>query len=62
MRMRISPCLWFDNQAEEAARFYTAIFPLVPKLRLGTHLPGETPFRGDIPEDIPEGCPDISRR
>jgi len=22
----ITPCLWFDNQAEEAARFYTAIF------------------------------------
>jgi len=24
---RISPCLWFDDQAEEAARFYTGIFP-----------------------------------
>jgi predicted 3-demethylubiquinone-9 3-methyltransferase (glyoxalase superfamily) len=23
---KISPCLWFDSQAEEAARFYTAIF------------------------------------
>ena len=23
---RITPCLWFDNQAEEAARFYTSIF------------------------------------
>ncbi len=23
---RISPCLWFDNEAEEAARFYTGIF------------------------------------
>ncbi len=23
----ISPCLWFDNQAEEAAAYYTAIFP-----------------------------------
>ena len=23
---RITPCLWFDHQAEEAARFYTAIF------------------------------------
>lgn len=22
----INPCLWFDNQAEEAARFYTSIF------------------------------------
>ena len=23
---RISPCLWFDDQAEEAARYYTSIF------------------------------------
>jgi predicted 3-demethylubiquinone-9 3-methyltransferase (glyoxalase superfamily) len=23
---RISPCLWFDDQAEAAARFYTGIF------------------------------------
>jgi predicted 3-demethylubiquinone-9 3-methyltransferase (glyoxalase superfamily) len=24
--MRITPCLWFDDQAEEAANFYTGIF------------------------------------
>ena len=24
---KISPCLWFDSQAEEAARFYTGVFP-----------------------------------
>jgi predicted 3-demethylubiquinone-9 3-methyltransferase (glyoxalase superfamily) len=24
---RISPCLWFESQAEAAARFYTEIFP-----------------------------------
>jgi len=23
----ISPCLWFDSEAEEAAKFYTGIFP-----------------------------------
>jgi predicted 3-demethylubiquinone-9 3-methyltransferase (glyoxalase superfamily) len=23
---KIAPCLWFDGQAEEAARFYAAIF------------------------------------
>ncbi len=23
---KISPCLWFDNNAEEAAKFYTSIF------------------------------------
>lgn len=22
----IAPCLWFDDQAEEAAKFYTTIF------------------------------------
>ncbi|TAK41615.1 MAG: VOC family protein [Betaproteobacteria bacterium] len=26
IRQRIAPCLWFDDQAEEAAGFYTAIF------------------------------------
>ena len=25
-KQRITPCLWFDGQAEEAARFYTSIF------------------------------------
>ena len=24
---RIRPCLWFDSQAEEAARFYVSVFP-----------------------------------
>ncbi|HUF11596.1 MAG TPA: VOC family protein [Longimicrobiales bacterium] len=27
MKQRISPCLWFDDQAEEAARYYVDIFP-----------------------------------
>lgn len=26
IKQKISPCLWFDNQAEEAARFYTSVF------------------------------------
>ena len=26
MKSKITPCLWFDNQAEEAAKFYTGIF------------------------------------
>lgn len=25
-RQKIAPCLWFDNQAEEAAKFYISIF------------------------------------
>ena len=24
---KITPCLWFDGQAEEAARFYVSVFP-----------------------------------
>jgi predicted 3-demethylubiquinone-9 3-methyltransferase (glyoxalase superfamily) len=24
---KIAPCLWFDGQAEEAAKFYTGLFP-----------------------------------
>lgn len=24
---KITPCLWFDTEGEEAARFYTAVFP-----------------------------------
>jgi predicted 3-demethylubiquinone-9 3-methyltransferase (glyoxalase superfamily) len=24
---RITPCLWFDTQGEEAANFYTSVFP-----------------------------------
>src|SRR5712671_4989279 len=24
---KISPCLWFDGEAEEAARFYTSVVP-----------------------------------
>lgn len=24
---KVTPCLWFDDQAEDAARFYTGIFP-----------------------------------
>jgi predicted 3-demethylubiquinone-9 3-methyltransferase (glyoxalase superfamily) len=26
MTGQITPCLWFDNQAEEAAKFYTVVF------------------------------------
>src|SRR5918992_5569454 len=24
---KITPCLWFDTEGEEAARFYTSVFP-----------------------------------
>jgi predicted 3-demethylubiquinone-9 3-methyltransferase (glyoxalase superfamily) len=39
---KISPCLWFDGKAKEAAEFYTSIFP---NSRIDTvdRSPGETP-------------------
>jgi predicted 3-demethylubiquinone-9 3-methyltransferase (glyoxalase superfamily) len=27
VQQRISPCLWFDDQAEEAAKLYVSLFP-----------------------------------
>jgi predicted 3-demethylubiquinone-9 3-methyltransferase (glyoxalase superfamily) len=27
IKQQISACLWFDNQAEEAAQFYVSVFP-----------------------------------
>lgn len=24
---KITPCLWFDSEAEEAAKFYTSLLP-----------------------------------
>jgi predicted 3-demethylubiquinone-9 3-methyltransferase (glyoxalase superfamily) len=40
---KITPFLWFDHQAEEAAEFYTSIFPnskIVKVLRYGAAGPG----------------------
>jgi predicted 3-demethylubiquinone-9 3-methyltransferase (glyoxalase superfamily) len=39
----ITPCLWFDQQAEEAAAFYVSIFPnskIVKVVRFGEAGPG----------------------
>ena len=27
IKQKISPCLWFDTQAEAAANFYVSVFP-----------------------------------
>lgn len=40
---KISTCLWFDSNAEEAIRFYLSVFPdgeLVTSVRHGEHGPG----------------------
>jgi predicted 3-demethylubiquinone-9 3-methyltransferase (glyoxalase superfamily) len=39
---KISPMLWFDGQAEEAARFYTTVFP-DSQITKTVRSPAETP-------------------
>jgi len=42
---KITPFLWFDNQAEEAATFYISVFPnskIVRIMRNNASTPGET--------------------
>ncbi|MBK8025270.1 MAG: VOC family protein [Chloroflexi bacterium] len=39
---KITPYLWFDNQAEEAIRFYTSLFPNSRIVSI-SRLPGEAP-------------------
>src|SRR2546421_4757997 len=38
---RITPMLWFDNQAEEAANFYVSVFKKNSKVKKITHYAGE---------------------
>jgi predicted 3-demethylubiquinone-9 3-methyltransferase (glyoxalase superfamily) len=40
---KITACLWFNDQAEEAARFYTSIF--------------KNSTIGEITHEIMPGCP-----
>jgi predicted 3-demethylubiquinone-9 3-methyltransferase (glyoxalase superfamily) len=46
MKIRIYPCLWFDQQAEQAAKFYTSIFP-------NSKIKGLTHYGDDMP--MPKG-------
>ena len=39
---RITPCLWFDGQAEEAAAFYASVFPDCEVVSV-TPAPGDNP-------------------
>lgn len=44
---KITPCLWFDGQAEEAARYYTSLFPdasigAIGRYGEGMHVPAGT--------------------
>jgi predicted 3-demethylubiquinone-9 3-methyltransferase (glyoxalase superfamily) len=39
---KITPCLWFDGQAEEAAKFYVSLLP-DSHVDLAVRSPGDTP-------------------
>lgn len=41
-------CLWFDDQAEEAARFYTSVFP-------GSRILSTMPYPTETPSNKPVG-------
>ena len=49
MKAKIQPCLWFDGQAEEAARFYEATFP-DSRVKAVHRAPGDYPSgkAGDV--------------
>lgn len=46
---RITPCLWFDSQAEQAAGLYTAIFPNSRILRVSRYGEAGFEFHGKPP-------------
>ncbi len=41
---KITPCLWFDNEAEEAANFYTSVFP-------NSKILNTVPYLSETPSD-----------
>ena len=45
---KITPCLWFDSEAEEAAKFYTSIFPNSKILEI-------VPYKTETPSNKPIG-------
>jgi predicted 3-demethylubiquinone-9 3-methyltransferase (glyoxalase superfamily) len=49
MTTKITPCLWFDGQAEEAANFYAATFP-DSRVKSVNRAPGDYPSgkAGDV--------------
>jgi predicted 3-demethylubiquinone-9 3-methyltransferase (glyoxalase superfamily) len=44
----LTPCLWFDDEAEEAAKFYTSIFP-------NSKILETVPYLSETPSDKPVG-------
>jgi predicted 3-demethylubiquinone-9 3-methyltransferase (glyoxalase superfamily) len=48
----ITPCLWFDDQAEDAARFYTALFPGSKMGRISRYGEAGHEFHGKPPGSV----------
>ncbi len=49
---RISPCMWFDDQAEQAANFYTSIFPNSRIVTLSRYGDEGTEIHGRAPGSV----------
>ncbi|MFZ5959402.1 VOC family protein [Pseudomonas knackmussii] len=49
---RITPCLWFDDQAEQAVAFYTAIFPNSRVLAVSRYGEAGREFHGKPPGTV----------
>jgi predicted 3-demethylubiquinone-9 3-methyltransferase (glyoxalase superfamily) len=49
---RITPCLWFDDQAEEAAELYTSIFPNSKITRVARYGEAGKEFHGKEPGSV----------
>ncbi|WP_442482421.1 VOC family protein [Aeoliella sp. SH292] len=49
---RIVPCLWFDSEAEEAATFYTSIFPNSKIGRASRYGEAGREFHGKEPSSV----------
>ena len=52
MKSKISPCLWFDGQAETAARFYTGIFKNSRLGAIARYLPAGQEIHGQAPGSV----------
>ena len=49
---KITPCLWFDDQAEEAVAFYTAIFKHSKSLEIARYTESGHEFHGKRADSI----------
>lgn len=51
LKQKITPCLWFDNEAEDAAKFYTAVFAFAEQTDQPLHR-GRPRIHGKAPGSV----------